>query len=71
MDGFICSDLEEWSYENSPIEGMWQIFGHTLIGGGDIDEGIINKEKKFAMLDARQAWVITDDGEILKLKDIN
>lgn len=67
----IWADLEEWSYENSPIEGIWQIFGHTLIGGGDLDKGIINKEKKFAMLDARQAWVITDDGEILKLKDYN
>ena len=71
----IWADYDEWAYENSGIEsenpelkGMWQIFGHSLAAGG-FDEGIINNEKHIAMLDARQAWVINNDGEIIKLKE--
>ena len=65
----IWADFEEWTYENSNIEGLWQIFGHTL-KSPEMDEGVINTGKKYAMLDARQAWVINNKGEIIKLKDL-
>lgn len=64
----IWADFDEWSYENSNIDNIWQIFAHSLTNGG-FDEGIVNYDKKFAMLDSRCAWVITDTQEIIKLKD--
>jgi hypothetical protein len=63
----LWADYEEWTFEDSNI-GFWQIFGHTLCAYG-FDEGCVDKEKKIAMLDSRQAWVLTNDNEILKLKD--
>lgn len=65
----IWADFQEWQYKNSPIKGLWQIFGHSLAAGG-FDEGIIDYEKCIAMLDARQAWVIDYEGNIKKLKEI-
>lgn len=64
----IWADFDEWNYENSNIDNTWQIFAHSLANGG-FDEGIVNYDKKFAMLDSRCAWVITDTQEIIKLKD--
>ena len=64
----IWADFAEWNYENSNIDNTWQIFGHSLANGG-FDEGIVNYDKKFSMLDSRQAWVITDKQEVIKLKD--
>lgn len=64
----IWADFGEWNYENSNINNTWQIFAHSLSNGG-FDEGIVNYDKKFAMLDSRCAWVITDTQEIIKLKD--
>ena len=65
----LWADYEEWSYVNSNEGGPWQIFGHTL-RYPEFDEGDIVNEKKIAMLDARQAWVMTNDNEIIKLKDL-
>lgn len=65
----IWADFEEWTYKNSNIPNMWQIFGHSL-GSGGFDEGIIDYQKCIAMLDSRQAWVIDYEGEIKKLKEI-
>ena len=64
----IWADFDEWNYENSNVDNTWQIFAHSLATGG-FDEGIVNYDKKFAMLDSRCAWVITDTQEIIKLKD--
>ena len=68
----IWADSSEWTYENSIIPNidMWQIFGHSLAAGG-FDEGLVNFDKKIAMLDSRQAWVISNNGELSKLKDID
>lgn len=66
----IWADFDEWCYENSNIENVFQIFGHSLAAFG-IDEGIVDYKHKFAMVDSRQAWVIDNIGNIIKLKDIN
>ena len=67
----IWADFQERSYKNSApdTKGIWQIFGHSLVAGG-LDEGVIDHQKRIAMLDARQAWVIDYEGEIKKLKEI-
>ncbi len=66
----IWADFNEWSYENSNIENVFQIFGHSLAAGG-FDEGIVDYKHKFAMVDSRQAWIIDNIGNIIKLKDID
>lgn len=65
----IWADFEEWCYEGSNIPGLWQIFAHTLAAFG-FDEGYVDKEHKIAMLDSRQAWVIDNQGNIIKLKEL-
>jgi len=64
----IWADFNEWSYENSNIDNIWQIFGHSL-AAGSFDEGIIDYKKKIAMVDSRCSWVITNNQDICKLKD--
>lgn len=64
----IWADYEEWSFENSNEGGPFQIFGHTMAAYG-FDEGHVDNEKKIAMLDARQAWIMTNDNKIMKLKE--
>ena len=66
----IWADFNEWAYENSNDNGPWQIFGHSLAAGG-FDEGIVNFDKKIAMLDSRQAWVLYNNGNLCKLSDID
>lgn len=64
----LWADYEEWSSDNANEYGPWQIFGHTLSAYG-FDEGHVDNEKKIAMLDSRRAWVLTNNNEIMKLKD--
>ena len=59
----IWADFREWVYTNSNIDGIFQIFGHTLIGGGDIDKAVIDYDRKIAMLDSRKAWALSNTGE--------
>lgn len=64
----IWADYEEWSFDNANEGGPFQIFGHTMAAYG-FDEGHVDYEKKIAMLDSRQAWILTNDNKIIKLKD--
>lgn len=64
----IWADYEEWSYDNANENGPFQIFGHTMAAYG-FDEGHVDYEKKIAMVDSRQTWILTNDNEIIKLKD--
>ena len=66
----IWADMEEWVYINSNVKGnIWQIFGHTLFGGGGPDGFVINRDHKWAMLDSRQAWLLNAKGKLLKLSE--
>jgi len=65
----IWADYEEWSFDNANEGGPFQIFGHTLAAYG-FDEGHVDNEKKIAMVDSRQAWILANDNEIIKLKDL-
>ena len=64
----IWADYEEWSFDNANEGGPFQIFGHSLAAYG-FDEGHVDYNKKIAMLDSRQSWVLTNNNEIIKLKD--
>lgn len=67
----IWADLNEWGYENSEIEGIFQVFGHTLIGGGNVDAAVIRPlGKNIAMLDSRQAWCIDNEGNFISVNDL-
>jgi len=61
----IWADLEEHEYEDMAIDGVYQVFGHTL-GKPSIDEAKITD--RYAMLDSRCAWVIDDSLKIYKMK---
>lgn len=67
----IWADLNEWNYSNAEIEGIFQVFGHTLTGGGDVDAAVIKPNgKNIAMLDSRQAWCIDNEGNFIKVKEL-
>ena len=70
----IWADLNEWNPYSTVIENkernIFQIFGHTLIGGGDLDAAVIDEDNQFAMLDSRNAWIIDNKGSIINIKDI-
>ena len=63
----IWADLNEWYYEDAPIENIFQVFGHTLIGGGGIDNVVIDYERNIAMLDSRKAWGIDNEGKFFEI----
>lgn len=67
----IWADLNEWNPYSSIIENkernIFQIFGHTLTGGGDFDAAVIDKEHQFAMLDSRCAWKLDNENNLLKI----
>ena len=62
----IWSDIVEHLYSDNYFEDIFQIFGHSL-RYPSIDEGYIDYENNFAMLDSRCSWVLYDDGKIKKL----
>jgi predicted phosphodiesterase len=66
----IWADFQEWLYENSNIddENLFQIFGHTLSANG-FDNAVIDYDKRYAMLDSRQAWVLTNDNKFISIKN--
>lgn len=63
----IWADLEEWVYENSAINGIFQVFGHTMMGGGGKDKAVFSKKNHFAMLDSSKAWTINSQGNFNSL----
>lgn len=65
----IWADVKEWSYENSNCDDIWQIFGHSLVGGNSLDDALIYEKYKWAMLDSRQAWVLDIKGHLHKYKE--
>lgn len=68
----IWADLEEWAYTNADLPGIFQIFGHTLFGGGDPDTAVIEPNgRSFAMLDSRQAWCLDYEGNLKPLKELS
>ena len=61
----IWADLAEWSSEYADIPGIYQIFGHTLFGGGSPDVAVIEPDgRKYAMIDSRRAWVLDSSGNL-------
>lgn len=63
----IWADLEEWSSEYADIPGIYQIFGHTLFGGGSPDIAVIEPDgRKYAMLDSRKAWILDNEGKLME-----
>lgn len=67
----IWADLREWAYSDADIEGIFQIFGHTLIGGGDVDAAVIKPDNRMmAMLDSRKAWGISNNGEFINILEL-
>lgn len=61
----IWADLIEWTSEYADIPGIYQIFGHTLFGGGSPDAAVIEPNgRKYAMLDSRKAWVLDNEGKL-------
>ena len=65
----IWMDIAEWAYEEYIIDGVWQIFGHSL-AYPTIDTAYVDENKQIAMLDSRNAWVIEDDGHIVNVNEI-
>jgi len=66
----IWEDLREWYYEGVEIPDIYQIFGHSRWSKDNPDEAYIDKERKFACVDTKYAWVITNNGELKKLSEI-
>ncbi len=67
----IWADLSEWDYSWAAIiknkeHNIFQIFGHTLSGGGDLDAAVIDYNNQYAMLDSRAAWILYDNGQLIK-----
>ena len=61
----IWADLIEWTSEYADIPGIYQIFGHTLFGGGNPDVAVIEPNgRKYAMLDSRRAWILYSSGKL-------
>ena len=61
----IWADLIEWASEYADIPGIYQIFGHTLCGGGSPDAAVIEPNgRKYAMLDSRKAWILDNEGKL-------
>lgn len=67
----IWEDLREWFYEGVEIPDIYQIFGHSRWSKDNPDEAYIDKERKFACIDTKYAWVITNNGELKKLSEIS
>ena len=67
----IWEDLREWYYEGVEIPDIYQIFGHSRWSKDNPDEAYIDKERKFACIDTKYAWVITNNGELKKLSEIS
>ena len=66
----IWEDLQEWFYEGVEIPDIYQIFGHSRWSKDNPDEAYIDKNRKFACIDTKYAWVITNNGKLKKLSEI-
>ena len=62
----LWADIVEHLYSDNYFENIFQIFGHSL-RYPTIDEGYIDYDNNFAMLDSRCSWVLYDDGKLEKL----
>ena len=62
----IWADIVEHLYDenkNEYINNIFQIFGHSL-RYPSIDEGYIDYDNNYAMLDSRNSWVLYNNGKL-------